>query len=248
MPPMRSYKRGFENPRECFRRAHLSLCVSRVIFDGGPKSGVRRDPPATLARSACGRGAPAAARQPPDEDSPRRICSQENEARRYSANVQRSEEAGILQGAPEQGFPVAFHDTPMTNDNPIEIRSQNRCHRSAKCRAIADVKSEDAGETRVSFYSGEVMVEKVIPPGLAGVEIEDEVRNDQGSTGNMQQDVFLKVWHPCQGENLEFTGPVGRRGQQWLRGEVHDLAEPMRRQKRGIRECVASFSSIRVVQ
>jgi hypothetical protein len=92
------------------------------------------------------------------------------------------------------------------------------------------------------------MVEKVIPAGFLRDKIEDQIRDDQGPTGDMQEDVFLKAWQPCQRKDLEFTGPVDRRGQQWLRGKVHDFVEPFRGKKRDVREDVASLSRIRVVQ
>ena len=69
----------------------------------------------------------------------------------------------------------------MSDNNSVEISGQDCRHRRAKRRAIFYTKSEDAAHAGVALDSHDVAVEEVIPGGFVSGEIEDQIRNDQGS-------------------------------------------------------------------
>ena len=98
--------------------------------------------------------------------------------RRYRrANVEISQHADIFQGAPEQRFPVALNDASMPDDDSVEISGQERCHRRAEGRAIANAKSEYAANARIPLYASDVAVEEMIPAIFVRCKIEEEIRH-----------------------------------------------------------------------
>jgi hypothetical protein len=124
----------------------------------------------------------------------------------------RLEDAGIIQRAPEQGFPVAFDDAPMSDNNSVEISGQDCSHRCAKRRAIFYAKSEDAAHPGVALDPHDVAMEEVIPGGFVSGEVEDQIRNDQGPSWDMKEEMLLEPWQPRQRKDFEVARPLGRRG------------------------------------
>ena len=100
----------------------------------------------------------------------------------------------------------------MSDNNPVEISGQDRSHRRAKRRAIFYTKSEDAAHAGVALDSHDVAVEEVIPDGFASGEVEDQIRNDQGPSRDMKEEMLLERWQPRQREDFEVARPFGRRG------------------------------------
>ena len=99
--------------------------------------------------------------------------------RRYRRECREvTEEPDIFQGAPEQSFPVALNDATMPDDDSVEISGQERCHRRAEGRAIANAKSEYAAKAGIPLYASDVTVEEMIPALFVRCKIEEEIRHN----------------------------------------------------------------------
>jgi hypothetical protein len=110
------------------------------------------------------------------------------------ANVEQSEETDIFQSEPEQRLSVALNDASVPDDDSVEVSGEERCHRRAKCRAISNAKSEKSAEPRIPLDASEVTVEAMIPALFVRREIEEEIRDDQRASRNMQEEMLLEAW------------------------------------------------------
>ena len=60
--------------------------------------------------------------------------------------------------------------------------------------------------------------------------------------------MLFEAWDTCDREDLELPRPFGRRGQQRLCGEIHDLIEALRRKEWNTGETIAPLPSVGVVE
>jgi hypothetical protein len=61
-------------------------------------------------------------------------------------------------------------------------------------RAISNAKSEKSAEPRIPLDASEVTVEAMIPALFVRREIEEEIRDDQRASRNMQEEMLLEAW------------------------------------------------------
>ena len=91
-------------------------------------------------------------------------------------------------------------------------------------------------------------MEEMIPALFVRCKIEEEIRDDQRATRNMQEEMLLEAWDTSDGEDLKLPRPFGRRGQQRLGGEIHDLVEAVGCKEWNTGESIAPLPSVGVVE